>query len=192
MKHISSGDILRNNIINKTALGIKTQKYIDEGQLVPDEIMVDLILNEVKNLNTNFLLDGFPRTKNQAIILNDRTAIDVAINLVVPFDIIIKRIENRWIHVPSGRVYNVDFNAPKIPGIDDITGDKLVQREDDKPIAVHRRLEIYSKTLGPVLEYYKTKGVLEEFHGTTTDEIWPMIYNYLQHHITPISQDLKQ
>lgn len=191
MKYIATGDILRNNIANKTPLGLKTQKFIDEGQLVPDEIMVDLILNEVNNCNSNFLLDGFPRTKNQAIILNDKTPIDVAINLIVPFDIIIERIQNRWIHLPSGRVYNVDFNAPKIVGIDDITGEKLVQREDDKPTAIHKRLEIYSKTLGPVLEFYKDLGILEEFNGSTTDEIWPMIYKYLRSHITPISQDMK-
>ncbi|XP_073989472.1 adenylate kinase 3 [Rhodnius prolixus] len=191
LKHIATGDILRNNIANKTPLGMKTKKFTDEGQLVPDEIMVDLILDEVSKCNSNFLLDGFPRTKNQAIILNERTQIDVAINLIVPFDVIIERIQNRWIHLQSGRVYNVDFNAPKIAGIDDVTGEPLVQREDDKPTAIHKRLEIYSKTLGPVLEFYKDLGILEEFNGRTTDEIWPMIYKYLRMHITPISQDMK-
>lgn len=192
MKHISSGDLLRNNILKKTPLGLDAKKFMDKGQLVPDNVMVNLICNELNaNPNISWLLDGFPRTKSQAIELNKQTTVDVAINLVVPFDIIIERIQRRWIHTPSGRVYNTDFNAPKIPGIDDETGEKLVQRDDDKPEAVQKRLEIYSKTVEPILDYYKDAGILEEFCGKTSDEIWPSVFKFLSAHISPASLDVK-
>ncbi|XP_075225863.1 adenylate kinase 3 [Lycorma delicatula] len=192
MKHISSGDILRNNILNKTQLGIDAKKFMDKGQLVPDNVMINLITNELNsNSNLSWLLDGFPRTRSQAVELNKHTSIDVAINLIVPFDIIIERIQRRWIHAPSGRVYNTDFNAPKVPGIDDVTGEKLIQRDDDKPEAVQKRLEIYSKTVEPVLDFYKEAGVLEEFSGKTSDEIWPSVFKFLSAHISPHTLDVK-
>uniref|UniRef100_A0A1B6DIL6 GTP:AMP phosphotransferase, mitochondrial n=1 Tax=Clastoptera arizonana TaxID=38151 RepID=A0A1B6DIL6_9HEMI len=192
MKHISSGDILRNNILNKTPLGVAAKKFVDIGQLVPDDIMIDVISNELnKNSNENWLLDGFPRTRLQAEELYKRAPVDVVINLVVPFEIIIERIKHRWIHLPSGRVYNLQFNAPKTPGIDDKTGEKLVQRKDDRPEAVQRRLEIYSKTVDPILELYKKKDILEEFHGKTSDEIWPQVYKFLSSHISPVTQKHK-
>lgn len=192
IKHISCGDVLRQNIIRRTELGLEAKNYMDMGQLVPDGIMVKVIASELNKLShENWLLDGFPRTKVQAEELHEREPVDVAMNLVVPFDIILERIKGRWIHLPSGRVYNVDFNAPRIPGIDDITGEKLVQRIDDRPEAVQKRLEVYSQTVDPILDFYKNLGVLEEFHGKTSDEIWPQIYKFLSLHVTPLSQDIK-
>lgn len=95
------------------------------------------------------------------------------------------RSPGRWIHAPSGRVYNTDFNAPKVPGRDDVTGEPLVQREDDKPESVKRRLEIYSQMAGPILEYYAKQNVLAQFSGKTTNEIWPQVYKYLATKIEP-------
>lgn len=91
----------------------------------------------------------------------------------------------RWIHAASGRVYNTDFNAPKVPGRDDVTGEPLVQREDDAPESVRRRLRIYSEMAGPILEYYAERKVLARFSGRTTDEIWPQVYAYLAARIEP-------
>lgn len=91
----------------------------------------------------------------------------------------------RWIHAASGRVYNTDFNAPKVPGRDDVTGEPLVQREDDKPESVKRRLEIYSEMAAPILEYYTNQNVLAQFSGKTTNEIWPQVYKYLATKIKP-------
>lgn len=91
----------------------------------------------------------------------------------------------RWIHAPSGRVYNTDFNAPKVAGRDDVTGEPLVQREDDKPESVKRRLEIYSEMAGPILEYYAEQNVLAQFSGKTTNEIWPQVYKYLATKVEP-------
>lgn len=186
MVHVSSGDLLRKSISGNTKLGLEAKSYIDAGQLVPDEVMLNVITSELsKYSKNNWLLDGFPRTINQAEKLYQTEPVDVAINLNVPFDIIIERIKGRWIHLSSGRVYNTEFNAPKVPGKDDITGEPLTQRKDDQPEAVQKRLEIYSNTFNPILEFYKSKGILEEFSGKTSDEIWPYVFKFLSSHITP-------
>lgn len=156
MKHLSSGDMLRGQILQKTEAGLNAKKYTDKGDLVPDEIMVKLILNEIHSLgNVSWLLDGFPRTVAQAIDLHKSEPVNMVISLNVPFEVIIDRIKGRWTHLPSGRVYNTEFNPPKTPGIDDVTGEPLVQRDDDKPETVRQRLETYNRQTKPVLEYYK-------------------------------------
>lgn len=190
MVHVSSGDLLRKSIAESSKMGLEAKKFIDGGQLVPDEIMFDVISNELSKYATqNWLLDGFPRTHNQAEKLFVKQPVDIAINLDVPFDIIIERIKSRWIHLPSGRVYNTEFNSPKVPGKDDITGEVLVQRKDDKPEAVQKRLEIYEQTFRPILEFYRSKGILEEFKGKTSDEIWPYVFKFLSTHVNPDSRN---
>ncbi|KAJ3650103.1 hypothetical protein Zmor_021811 [Zophobas morio] len=180
LEHISSGDKLRLNIQNKTEVGLEVEKYLQSGQLVPDSLMIKFIVGEINQVNgKSWLLDGFPRTVIQASSLWNVQQLDVVLNLVVPFDVIIERVKGRWIHLPSGRVYNTDFNAPKIPGKDDITGEDLVQRDDDKPDVVRKRLEQYDNMTRPVIDYYKNKGVLQEFHGSTSDEIWPKVADCL-------------
>ncbi|KAJ8960538.1 hypothetical protein NQ318_013826 [Aromia moschata] len=132
------------------AIGIEAQKYIKEGKLVPDDVMIKFISSELKKVqNPAWLLDGFPRTVAQAKALWDIEKLDLVINLDVPFQIIIDRVKGRWVHLPSGRVYNVGFNAPKVPGKDDVTGEPLVQRDDDKPEVVLKRLEQYEKNDTP-------------------------------------------
>ncbi|KAJ8982339.1 hypothetical protein NQ317_009455 [Molorchus minor] len=139
LKHISSGDKLRQHIQNNTPIGIEAQKYIQAGKLVPDEIMIQFISNELKNVqNSAWLLDGFPRTLAQAKALWEVEKLDLAINLDVPFQIIIDRVKGRWVHLASGRVYNEGFNSPKVRGKDDITGEPLIQRDDDKPEVVKK------------------------------------------------------
>lgn len=180
LKHISSGDILRQNIEDKTTLGSEAKKYIESGQLVPDSFMIDCILDRLKNLNSNnWLLDGFPRTNVQAQKLWDVQPVDAVLHLIVPFDVIIERVQGRWIHLPSGRVYNIGFNEPKVAGKDDETGELLVQRPDDKPEAVLKRLEIYDSITKPVLEFYEAKNIVTAFTGKTTDEIWPKVKEFL-------------
>lgn len=102
------------------------------------------------------------------------------INLNVPFEVIKLRLTARWIHPASGRVYNIEFNPPKTVGIDDLTGEPLIQREDDKPETVIKRLKAYEAQTEPVLQYYQKKGVLETFSGTETNKIWPHVYSFLQ------------
>lgn len=184
--HVSSGDMLRNQCKKNTEIGKEANKYIEKGKLVPDEIMMDLVISELDSLNNkNWLLDGFPRTKLQAEKLFKKYPLNLAINLVVPFNIIIDRVKGRWIHVPSGRIYNVDFEAPKVPGKDDVTGEPLEQRPDDKPEAMRERLDNYSKQIEPVLQFYKQKKILREFHGETSNEIWPKVKEELAKYLKP-------
>ncbi|XP_060516264.1 GTP:AMP phosphotransferase AK3, mitochondrial [Cylas formicarius] len=179
LEHVSSGDKLRQHIQNKTSIGNEAQKFIREGKLVPDEVMIKFISEELNNVKPVWLLDGFPRTLNQAEALWKIHKLDVALNLVVPFPVIIDRVKGRWVHLGSGRVYNVGFNEPKVPGKDDITGEPLVQREDDKPEVVLKRLEAYEKQTRPVIEFYQDKGILKEFVGNTSNEIWPKVLECL-------------
>lgn len=181
MKHISSGDMLRCNIEQNTDLGQIAEKFIKEGKLVPDIYITKCILSELGKLKTSsWLLDGFPRTLEQAKDLWRQETIDSVINLDVPFDVIVERLRSRWVHMPSGRVYNIGFNDPKVPGKDDETGEPLNQRPDDDPTAVRKRLEIYDACTRPLNEYFHEKGVLVTFSGKTTDEIWPNVKKYLE------------
>lgn len=180
IKHIASGDILRGNIANGTELGKKIKSFVDNGKLAPDDIMNDLIKSELKKFPEPWLLDGYPRTKSQAEKLSEEVDINLVISLVVPFNVIVDRLKSRWIHMPSGRVYNIGFNDPKKPGFDDITGEKLIQREDDKPEVVQKRLETYSATINPVIEFYAQKNLLHSFQGNTSNEIWTKLQPFLK------------
>ncbi|XP_069693799.1 GTP:AMP phosphotransferase AK3, mitochondrial [Periplaneta americana] len=189
VKHISSGDILRNHMLNNTDLGLKAKQFVNNGHLVPDDIMLSLITSELKALgNSNWILDGFPRTKKQAEILQTLEPVQVALNLIVPFEVIIERVKGRWIHEPSGRIYNVEFNPPKVMGKDDVTGEDLIQRPDDQPEAVSKRLHVYSENISPVLEFYRQKGILKDFKGNTSNEIWPHVYRFLTNYMQSKSE----
>ncbi|KAM4809214.1 GTP:AMP phosphotransferase AK3, mitochondrial [Rhinophrynus dorsalis] len=189
LKHLSSGDLLRTNVQQKTEIGLIAKSYIDQGQLVPDDVITRLVVQELHKMNQNhWLLDGFPRTVRQAEALDNVYHINCVIDLNVPFQTIKERLTARWIHPGSGRVYNTEFNPPKIPEIDDLTGEPLIQREDDKPETVTRRLKAYEDLTRPVLEYYQNKGVLETFTGTETNKIWPHVHTFLQTKLPDVSQ----
>ena len=131
---------------------------------------------------SNPLQDGFPRTKAQAEKLDTVLNIDAAFLIDVPKEVILGRLQQRWVHRQSGRTYSYDFNPPKIHGKDDITGDALELREDDKAEVVSRRLDIYENSIAPVLEHYRGRGVLGVFQGTES----PVIYNDVHQMITEI------
>lgn len=178
--HVSSGDKLRDHIHKQTELGKEVKTYLNDGKLVPDEVMIKFMITELKVITDKpWLLDGFPRTVKQAKELWKVQPVDVVLNLVVPFEVIIERVKNRWVHLPSGRVYNIGFSIPKVEGKDDETGEDLVQRPDDKPEAVKKRLEIYQSITQPVIDFYKEKGILTMFEGHTSDEIWPKVIVFL-------------
>ncbi|XP_040844827.1 GTP:AMP phosphotransferase AK3, mitochondrial isoform X2 [Ochotona curzoniae] len=188
LKHLSSGDLLRQNMLRGTEIGVLAKTFIDQGKLIPDDVMTRLALHELKNLTQHsWLLDGFPRTLPQAEALDKAYQIDTVINLNVPFEVIKQRLTARWIHPASGRVYNIEFNPPKA-GIDDVTGEPLIQREDDKPETVIKRLKAYEAQTEPVLEYYRKKGVLETFSGTETNKIWPDVHAFLRTKVPEIHQ----
>ncbi|KAM6468450.1 GTP:AMP phosphotransferase AK3, mitochondrial [Liasis olivaceus] len=189
LKHLSSGDILRENMNKKTEIGMLAKSYIEQGQLIPDDIMTQLMLSQLKTLDQNhLLLDGFPRTVPQAESLDKVCPIDTVIVLDVPFETIKQRLTARWIHPASGRVYNLEFNPPKVSGRDDHTGEPLIQRDDDKPETIMKRLKSYEAETKPVLEYYRQKGVLESFSGTETNKIWPLVHSFLRTKLPEVSQ----
>jgi adenylate kinase len=181
MKYVVSGDILRSEVKQKTEIGKQAEDYMKKGALVPDSIMQKMIIGAMQAMkNDVWLLDGFPRTLAQAEALHAAdTAPSVVVDLQVPFEVIIDRISKRWIHEPSGRVYNLDFNKPKVAGKDDLTGEPLTQRADDMPDTVLARLKAYEAQTRPVSEFYKQKGILHEFHGRESNAIWPHVRKFL-------------
>lgn len=179
LAHLSSGDILRTHVSQQTALGREAQHYMSSGLLVPDSIMVSLILDSIREGNQRWLLDGFPRTLQQAEALSQHITLDRVINLNVPSSTIIDRIKGRWIHMPSGRVYHDEYNPPQVTGLDDHTGEELSQRPDDHPTTVQERLSQYDAQTRPVLDFYEQNNILQSFSGTESDVLWPQIKNYL-------------
>ncbi|EFN65143.1 GTP:AMP phosphotransferase mitochondrial [Camponotus floridanus] len=178
LAHISSGDRLRLHVSTSTDLGKEVKRYMDSGSFVPDDTMISLISEEIELVvDRNWLLDGFPRTLTQAKRLQNLQSINLVLNLVVPTSVILDRVKSRWVHLPSGRVYNIGFNDPRVPGKDDVTGEPLSQREDDKPEVVQKRLQDYATKTEPVVQFYRDIGVLKDFHGNTTNEMWPKIRN---------------
>ncbi|PWN48815.1 adenylate kinase [Violaceomyces palustris] len=189
---ITAGDLLRHHIEQGTPIGRRASEVIRSGGLMPDEIMMELVGKEVEALeDQDWLLDGFPRTLGQAILL-DRSLeergrpLDLVVNLDVPEDVILERILNRWTHLPSGRVYNLSFNPPKVAGKDDVTGEDLVQREDDNAETFSKRLRSFHQLTEPMLDHYREKSkrtsrggkekeeeLFVNLRGSTSDEIFP-------------------
>jgi len=161
-KHLSTGDMLRAAVANKTPLGVKAKAAMSAGQLVSDDLVVGIVVEALGDLlkaGTNFLLDGFPRTLPQAKALDEYlnkqgAPINTVINLQVPFEVLEERITGRWIHKPSGRSYHTKFNPPKVEGKDDETGEDLIQRKDDTAEALKIRLNAYSTSTMPILAHY--------------------------------------
>ena len=163
-------------------MGKLAKKYMDEGALVPDELIVNLLKDEVsKFTKDSILLDGFPRTITQAKVLNESFRVDCVINLKVPHEVIMERMANRWIHFPSGRTYSYDYKPPKKIGFDDVTGEPLSQRDDDKPEVVKRRLEHYEQMTAPLVQYYSslTNCIVKSFSGNQSDVIYPQVQQFL-------------
>lgn len=171
--HISTGDIFRMNIKNNTELGKKAKGYMDAGQLVPDELVVDLVVDRIKNKDcmNGFILDGFPRTIPQAEALdyalnNQNEKIDYAINIDVPDANIIERMGGRRACVDCGATYHIVNLPSKKEGICDVCGGALILRDDDKPETVKKRLEVYHEQTQPLIDYYNKKNVILTVDGT--------------------------
>ena len=154
---ISTGDMLRAAVKAQTELGRQVEKVMSSGGLVTDEIIIELVKSRIveKDCADGFLFDGFPRTIPQAEAMLDQDVhIDVVLEIGVPDDEIVKRLSGRRVHLDSGRVYHVVFNPPKERGLDDVTGEKLTQREDDKEDTVRNRLQIYHQQTEPLVNFY--------------------------------------
>ncbi len=171
--HISTGDIFRANIKNGTELGNKAKTYMDKGELVPDELVVDLIMDRFKadDCVKGYVLDGFPRTIPQAEALDRALAangekVDFAINVDVPDENIVNRMSGRRACVNCGATYHIVFNAPKTADKCDHCGADLILRDDDKPETVLNRLDVYHKQTQPLIDYYDKAGIVRNIDGT--------------------------
>ncbi|KAM4068060.1 adenylate kinase domain-containing protein [Hirsutella rhossiliensis] len=236
LQSVSTGDLLRSNVKNRTPLGIMAENKIKTGGLVADDLMLRLISSELRSRgwlraqgppdlmtlsseattasespssfsvmdtgrlqpqqpwisaeppppsppqasddpSASFILDGYPRNAAQATTLDAIVPINLAVSIKTPFSVILDRIAGRWVHEPSGRVYNTSFNAPRVPGRDDVTGDPLVQRPDDSEHIYRARFRNFMQASEPLLEHYAKKGVLLEVEGLSSDEISPKLYD---------------
>ncbi|KAJ5573418.1 adenylate kinase 2 [Penicillium hispanicum] len=202
---ISSGDLLRENVRRRTPLGIQAEAAMQSGNLVPDSMILNLISSELRSKgwlsssaqsepfssspsaqsadstpsispSASFILDGFPRTAAQATSLDALVPVNFVVHLLTPPSVILSRIASRWVHEPSGRVYNTDFNAPKVPGKDDVTGEPLTQREDDSIDTWKQRLRKFEETSRALLEHYDRRGCLWRVEGNSSDEISPQLF----------------
>lgn len=156
---ISTGDMLRAEIANNTALGGKIKELINSGKLVPDDLILKIIQQRITDADcaNGFLLDGFPRTIAQAQGLwNLGIDIDHVIAIEVADAEVIKRLTGRRVHLPSGKTYHLEFNPPRVAGKDDVTGEPLIQRDDDKEATVRQRLAVYHQQTEPLLAWYKS------------------------------------
>jgi adenylate kinase len=163
---ISTGDMVREEIKTQTKLGRKIREFSDKGELVPDEIIIQLLTNRLRKPDSQkgFILDGFPRTHTQAEALDRITKVDVAINLNVPDEIIITRLSNRVTCKKCGAIYNLLTLKPKKEGICDNCGGELYQRHDDQPKVVQERLNVYREKTQPLINYYRKKSILRDIH----------------------------
>ena len=181
--HISTGDIFRKNLREGTDLGKQVQEYLNSGGLVPDSLTCDIVADRLQESDcaNGYILDGFPRSVPQAEMLTEFLAkhggkIDVAVNVDVPDEVIVDRLSARRSNPETGEVYNLKFNPPP-PEI----ADKLIQRDDDKPETVQERLRTYHETTEPIIDYYRTLGVLVDVPGADAgpDEIYRRIMDVL-------------
>lgn len=164
--HISTGNMLREAVEKKTKLGNEAKALMDAGILVSDDVIIGLVEERIlqSDCANGFLFDGFPRTLPQAEALIDRSInIDCVVEIDVPSEEIIIRMSGRRMHPGSGRNYHIEFNPPRKEGVDDETGESLVQREDDKPETVKDRLEVYNNQTAPLIEFYAERSDLIKY-----------------------------
>ena len=176
---ISTGDMLRENVKNKTSLGLDAKSYMEKGELVPDNLILNMMQNRLMqdDCKTGYILDGFPRTIPQAEGLNIllekiNQELDMVILLNLDDDIIVKRMSGRRVHPASGRVYHIEYNPPMKDNKDDVTGENLIIRADDQEETVRNRLKVYRNQTAPLIDYYLKKSILKKINADgAIDEI---------------------
>ena len=180
--HISTGDMFRAAMARKTELGLKAKAIMAAGDLVPDELTIAMVKERLAEADAQkgYILDGFPRTIPQAEALDGFATIEKAIRFEVERDMLIQRLSGRRVHKPSGRIYHVLFNPPKVEGKDDETGEDLIQREDDKEDSIRNRLTVYDDQTAPLINYYEGKGNLVTIDAAPApDEVFTALKNVL-------------
>lgn len=192
LAHISTGDLFRENLKNETELGKQAKVYMDKGELVPDEVTINMLKKRLteKDVINGAILDGFPRTKAQAESLDKMLAeknnkVDMALNIDVPFEEIIERIANRRSCKGCSAIYNIVFNPPKVENVCDACGGELYQRDDQKPEVVQNRLDVYEKSSKELVTYYAAKEVLYSVEagdkaGKTSYDVAKEVEDYIK------------
>jgi len=170
--HIATGDMLREDIAQKTKLGLEAKPYMDKGLLVPDKVVIRMIEERLKksDCKNGFILDGFPRTITQAEEIGKEIKIDKVVNIQASDEIIIDRLSKRKVCKKCGFIYHLVYIKPKKEGICDKCGSELYQRADDKPKAIKERLKVYRKETEPLIDYYRNKRILADADGSGTPE----------------------
>lgn len=180
--HISTGEIFRSNIKHETSLGRRVRSILSQGNLVPDDITIELVRERLaeRDAQSGFILDGFPRTVAQADALAEMCDLSRVINLAVNDPEVVRRLSGRRVHPGSGRTYHVEFSPPKRRGEDDVTGEPLVQREDDTESSIRNRLEVYRETTSPLIDYYRERGMLSDVDATRSpDEVYASVREFV-------------
>ena len=188
LAHVSSGDIFRENLKNETDLGKLAKGYMDRGELVPDDVTIAMIGERLTrpDCENGALLDGFPRTPAQAEALAEKLAergehVETVPYISVPADELVTRLSGRWTCRENGHIFHAVNNPPKKPGICDIDGSELYQRDDDKPETVANRIKVYMEQTSPLIEYYKKNQLLFEVDGTKTiEEVSEILLKHLK------------
>jgi len=173
LAHISSGDLFRENLSKQTELGKKAQVFINRGDLVPDDLTIDMVRDRLTRPDCveGAILDGFPRTPAQAealaVMLKENGGEVKSVPLIsVPPEVLMERLSGRFSCKAAGHVYHSKYNPPKVAGVCDLDGSELYQREDDKAETVQKRISVYLAQTSPLIEYYRTRGLLREVDGT--------------------------
>jgi len=181
--HIATGDIFREAVKKGTELGRKAKEYMERGELVPDEIVNGIVKERISepDCSNGFILDGYPRTLNQAKALDEMLAemnrkIDIVLNISVSEDNVVKRLSNRRVCKRCGAIYHLITNPPKKEGVCDKCGGELYQREDDREEVIRNRLSVYRKQTEPIIKYYEEEGLLVNIDGNREiEEVWDQI-----------------
>ena len=175
LPYISTGDMLRDNVREGTEMGKDAQKYMDAGELVPDDVIVAMAAERLgaDDAKDGFILDGFPRTLEQGEALDEQLSdsgrrVTAALLIDVPDEEVVRRISGRRVCIKSGHNYHVDFDPPKNDGVCDQDGSRLIQRDDDKPEVVENRLNVYRELTSPLIDFYDQRGLLRRIDGTRT------------------------
>jgi len=177
--HLSTGDILRDEVARSTELGRAAKGYMDRGDLVPDQLIIDMIRGRIAETD-GFILDGFPRTVAQAEALSEITSIDLAINIALTREDVIERLSSRRVCSGCGRIYNLLFNPPADKTQCDTCGGELFQRDDDQQAVIENRYDVYMQATAPLIDFYSTRGLLREVDGSQpTEAVLEAIMDYL-------------
>lgn len=170
--HISTGDLFRAAIKNETELGLKVKAILAAGDLVPDSVTIEMVRERIarEDCRKGFILDGFPRTIPQADALAEMTGLDAVVNFNLEHGKIVKRLSGRRMCKSTGKIYHIVYNPPKVDGIDDETGEPLIQRPDDQEEAIVNRLNVYEDATAPLIGYYREKGLIVDIDASSSPQ----------------------